>query len=375
MDIYKEIGKRIREERKARGLTLENLSRRAGYTNYQTLLNIENGERRITIADLYAISKALGLSVDYFLEEQEESHVLWRKCLNVQKCKKFESLLKRYCKNYAHLLDITGATVKKFKPYSTVSLKRDYPISSYEFPEKFAEEIRKEYNLSSFPGKILLQTLENNGILIFLFNLGKSGSSACFVDEFGGAILLNSAEVQSIPWRMTFNLAHEFFHLLTWDLYNPEEIYDNEEKGKSIVEKFADAFAAHLLIPESVLMEEIGDPEKIDNFDIAYLAANVFRVSPDALIWRLYNLKLIDEKRKENLLNSRKLKILFKNLWKKEYGKTDKVFKEIEELPDNYISLALKAFRLNLISKMKLAEFLGRNIAEVDYLLFKLEKE
>ena len=96
MDIYKEIGKRIREERKARGLTLKNLSRRAGYTNYQTLLNIENGERRITIADLYAISKALGLSVDYFLEEQEESHVLWRRCLNVQKCKKFESLLKRY---------------------------------------------------------------------------------------------------------------------------------------------------------------------------------------------------------------------------------------------------------------------------------------
>lgn len=56
------VGQRLREARKAAGLTLRELCESAGFTNYQTIDNIERGGQRASIDQIERLSAALGVS-------------------------------------------------------------------------------------------------------------------------------------------------------------------------------------------------------------------------------------------------------------------------------------------------------------------------
>jgi len=56
------VGQRLREARKAVGLTLRELAERASFANYQTVDNIERGQQRASIEQIERLSAALGVS-------------------------------------------------------------------------------------------------------------------------------------------------------------------------------------------------------------------------------------------------------------------------------------------------------------------------
>ena len=57
-----EVGLRLREARKAAGLTLRELAERAGIVNYQTIDNIERGKQRASVDQIESLAHALGIS-------------------------------------------------------------------------------------------------------------------------------------------------------------------------------------------------------------------------------------------------------------------------------------------------------------------------
>ena len=57
-----DVGKRLREARKAAGLTLRELAERAGIANYQTIDNIERGKQRASVDQIESLAHALGIS-------------------------------------------------------------------------------------------------------------------------------------------------------------------------------------------------------------------------------------------------------------------------------------------------------------------------
>ena len=57
-----EVGKRLREARKAAGLTLRELAARVGIANYQTIDNIERGRQRASVDQIESLARALGIS-------------------------------------------------------------------------------------------------------------------------------------------------------------------------------------------------------------------------------------------------------------------------------------------------------------------------
>lgn len=61
-NIYLEIGKRIREQRKARGLTQEKLAERLN-TTMQYISRLERAENKVSIEYLYRIAQALDCSI------------------------------------------------------------------------------------------------------------------------------------------------------------------------------------------------------------------------------------------------------------------------------------------------------------------------
>lgn len=69
--IYIEIGKRIREERKALGFNQTDLAQEVGILR-TSIANIEAGRQRLPIYMLYRIATALGITVNDLLPGEEK---------------------------------------------------------------------------------------------------------------------------------------------------------------------------------------------------------------------------------------------------------------------------------------------------------------
>ncbi|MGQ9531865.1 MAG: helix-turn-helix domain-containing protein [Desulfotomaculales bacterium] len=67
---YKEIGRKIQRAREEAGLSQEELAARLGCSQ-STLSNYELGKRRLYLAQLEAIGRALGKPLQYFLEDED----------------------------------------------------------------------------------------------------------------------------------------------------------------------------------------------------------------------------------------------------------------------------------------------------------------
>ena len=65
--LYQRIGKRIRAQRKLKGMTQEQLSQTAGIS-LSFLGHIERGTRKLSVETLYAICMALDCSSDQLME-------------------------------------------------------------------------------------------------------------------------------------------------------------------------------------------------------------------------------------------------------------------------------------------------------------------
>jgi Zn-dependent peptidase ImmA (M78 family) len=117
-------------------------------------------------------------------------------------------------------------------------------------------------------------------------------------------VLINRREA---PGRRHFDLAHELFHILTWQAMPPEHVEDVEPKRRSRVEQLADNFASAVLMPAPVL-HRFGDWSALatatkPNALIARLnaVADELQVTSSALRWRLVALDRLDRAVAERL--------------------------------------------------------------------------
>ena len=153
-----------------------------------------------------------------------------------------------------------------------------------------AEYLWARWNLGDVPSARLEEALERElGILVLYVDAPESISGAASYLPGQHTILVNQRES---PGRRSFDLAHELFHLLTWDAMPPGRVEPAEVKKTkgNRVEQLADNFAAGLLMPSRVLAARWsarGD-EELARW-IARTAAEL-RVSVPALGWRLVNL-------------------------------------------------------------------------------------
>jgi len=204
------------------------------------------------------------------------------------------------------------------------------------------------------------------GVKIINLPIDSELSGGSIIDQrFGMAILINSNDA---PWRRNFDLAHEFFHLITWNFFSSEEVYKRTDNKKSRVEQLADVFAASLLLPEDEVRKEF--EAKSNGKSITYLnlveIARDFSVSIDALLWRLVSLNLIKKEKVQKELQSGLIKDIDRKQRKTDWAENEKPY-----LSDHYISLAIKAFHLGQISKGKLSEYVGESYSEISSFLLK----
>ena len=344
--IKARLAKMLRDTREERGMKLGEFTRLAGWKNYQTLSSIDNGTRDVKASELSRLARIYGKAMEYFLfgpRQPEKASVLWRAVGDDKQAKMVGDMFKESLWAYIKL-ERVNEDEKKFTPTQ---------IKPEDVTWKWVDQQAKSYSekLGGRPARTLERVLENDfGVKIFHFCIGRAGSAASTIMDGHAGVLINA---ENAPWRRNYNLAHEFFHLITWDVFPENEIHCGNSSDKPLAETLADRFAAALLMPTQEILLQFNNRVKngkISLLDIVLLALE-FDVSREALLWRLGNLKCFNNHQVRELLKNETLQQIDK------HQRKDK-WQEKQAFSQRFVQLGFRAMMNGYLSRAKFAEYL-----------------
>jgi Zn-dependent peptidase ImmA (M78 family) len=278
-----------------------------GWKAGETVSALERGDRQLKAFELSRLSTLFRVSIEVLLglvPVPPQPLVLWRTSAgqphaDPSRRKQREAALSDRAARYALVAEWANERPTRDLP----QFLHDPASGTTAFAQGIAKQIAEHLNLGARPGRALLPTLEETyGVKVFYESLGDDadGSAACARGEFGATVLLSRDEP---PWRRTFSLAHELFHLVTWDTVRPRWEREAGVDGPwwyGKLEAQANAFASGLLLPDGAVLECVRGrvrDGKLTGADLAALAMD-FGVSLDVIAIRLETLGVISEQDK-----------------------------------------------------------------------------
>jgi Zn-dependent peptidase ImmA (M78 family)/transcriptional regulator with XRE-family HTH domain len=348
-----DIGARLRAARDAIGYTIEKASQESGI-GQSSISEFENDRREPKFSQLSRLADIYRRPVEFFLTDESiiGNVMLWRDAPEApDDVKRTEAEFHQLCQQYHRLEVLCGEVMCPELPVSRV--KREE--FDYKHAGRLAIEFQRKYIVGEIPSASLKQILEEK-FYVKIFHLVFSGSAISTVSsEFGPAILLNA---NSKLWRRNYDLAHELFHLLTWNIFRTGDAHIN--KPDSDEERFANAFASNLLLPTDAVKDKIDaalNERGQISFDALDEIARQFGVSLEALLWRMvYIYHKPQEEVEKYVEKAKKIKVL------RPLRKSDTP----DRLPERYCSLAIRAFRAGRLSLMQFKKFVGVSYKEAE---------
>ena len=294
------IGERLAEARRARRLTQQDAADELRVAR-TTITAMEKGERRPRPGELIALAGLYGRPVGEFVRPMDARSrpnflVQFRSVRGgADRQLKREADIRRFeqlCEWYVDLEEMLGAPLPR--RYSDL-----YDISGSS-AERAAEEVasseRIRLGLGDGPIGNLWGILETDiGLRDFALAMDdrRIGGMFVYTEEYGGCVAVNANHPEE---RRRWSGAHEYAHFLT-DRHRPEITVLNVSKRAQESERFAEAFTRHFLMPttglfrrfESIRRSKTSPVTPADLLHLAYL----YRVSVQAMTWRLEDLKLL----------------------------------------------------------------------------------
>ncbi len=381
-----EIGRRIRSARESCALTQEQLGDLVEVSRL-AIGQIESGSRAVNSLELDRIAHAVGRDIKSFFEdnfeEQDALSALFRSDAQLTEHAELVQALQdslalgREVTNLERLLGISRAQILP-ATYDLPAPKSRW--TAIQQGQKVAADERQRLALGNTPISDLAELFESQGLRTGAVSLPDNISGLMLSDaKIGVFIVINSDHA---PLRRRFSLAHEYAHVLIdrHRIGTPSRA----ENRADLLEVRANAFAAELLMPsESIMLfiqslgkgaasraqvtifdeidvvqaEQRAAPgsQDIQLYDVALLAHH-FGVSRIAMIYRLRNLKLLDESELQRLIAQ-------------EQAGEGKEIAEFLHAPEpaaevnlsddfrrRFLSLALEAYRREEITLSKLNE-------------------
>lgn len=288
------VGRRIKWFREQHKMTQDELAKHLGFSDRQTLSDIEAGKRKAASDELVTLTKALEVELEDLLDPFRlvgEGGFNFR-VENVDRATvdAFADQASRWIATYRELGRQVG--VEPARLGQKLELTRE---SSFEDAAASAEVLCTRWNLGDAPADSLERALERELGTLVLFVDAPDGVSGAASHLPGlQTILVNRKEA---PSRRAFDLAHELFHIMTWDAMPPARIEGWEPKPikGNRVERLANVFAASLLMPESAVRSRWAQRGDVALREWVAGTARTFRVSPSALQWRLVNMRLLSK--------------------------------------------------------------------------------
>lgn len=292
------IARRLKHAREKAGWTQAKVAERFGFKDRQTLAAIEAGQRKLTAEELLRAIEIFHVDFDYFTDPFRlvgEGSFNWRahRDAEIKLLDEFEHKAGRWIALYRKLGEKADETPSFLQRRLVLTIE-----NSFEDAWVAAEALAREWRLGDIPALRLESAIKRRvGALVLYVDApdGISGA-ACQLQGFN-TILINRNEPEG---RRHFDLAHECFHLLTWEQMTPEhrELTNGDNRGKGRhkrIEQLADNFAGALLMPRRLLIkrwESRGDQEIHDWLNES---ATELCVSSQALKWRMFYLGLLSK--------------------------------------------------------------------------------
>ena len=288
------IATRIKALREERSLSQDDLARMLGFKDRQTVSAIETGTRRVTADELVLAAAKMEASLEYFTDPFRlvgEGRFSWRQTgADAETLLECERNAGRWISAFRSLAPLVGRVPPRL-------MRRTLRINAQSWHGDAmlaGEHFAADYALGTVPAVRLAEVMQQEfGILVLMVDADRSISgAACRLPELD-AVLISRSEV---PGRRHFDLAHELFHILTWDALPPEHREEASASGKSHAERLADNFASSVLMPP-VALERFGEWKGLTKeVLIARLndAADELQVTSSALRWRLVALRKLE---------------------------------------------------------------------------------
>ncbi|MBI5162749.1 MAG: ImmA/IrrE family metallo-endopeptidase [Magnetospirillum sp.] len=289
------FGPRIKALREAHKLTQDELARQLGFKDRQTISAIETGERRLSADELLQAAKVFKTTVeemtDPFVLVGDEGRFSWRQTgIAPERLMAFEQGAGQWIATFRRVAPQVGHAAPLFRRTLTLTTR-----STDDEARAAGERFAADFALGDVPARRLAEVMDQEfGILVLMVDAidGVSGA-ACRLQELD-AVLINRREPEG---RRHFDLAHELFHILTWEAMPPHHSEAASEISKSHVERLANGFASAVLMPRTVIARA-GDWA---GMDVGAIVAKLNRmadelaVTASALRWRLADLKIISQ--------------------------------------------------------------------------------
>lgn len=381
------IRKKIKQLREKRNLS-QDIVEKAMNLPQKALTHIENGKRNVSTLELVKFCELLHIPIsDFFAKETENEDLLVtlyriapgleadsQICDRVAKCIQI-------CKEGAFLKDLLKLSYQNTIRTYSCPLPKDIQEAKNQ-GEEVAREARHSLELGDAPLHDIAEILSAQGIWTAQTLLPKE-MSGLFLHhaDLGMAILVNANHVRA---RQRFSYAHEYAHAL-FDS-NRTVAISNSDNAKDLIEIRANAFASTFLMPEqgiANLLQSLGKGEqgridlaiydastesafaaqyrqaayyqKISSQIVAWVAHH-FKVSYQATVYRLQNLRYINIKERELLLKDEaKGKEYLRLLFLQDIDVVDAKAQN-RELKAQIAYLALEAFQREEISRGRLLD-------------------
>ena len=298
---HRQLGERLKDARKARGLTQEEVATKLGILR-TTLVAIEKGDRRVTPGELIEMAKMFGRPISEFVSTRTNKEPFapqfrlppGQRNVTESELTPVTVEMESLARDYVELEEINAAVMRPTFP----------PMYALEVPgatpeqrgEEVAAEERTRLGLGDGPIADLRALLEEAvGVRVFYLNLpAKVGGLFACNDELGACIAINRNHP---PTRGNWSLAHEYGHFLT-TRYLADVSFVHDHWGKVTAERFADSFAKNFLMPRTGVSRRLSDSmqalgKERPTIGTVLSLAHFYHVSAQAMFLRLEELKRI----------------------------------------------------------------------------------
>lgn len=288
-----ELGEKLRLARETSDITQADAAGEIGIAR-TTLVAIERGGRRVKLQELVKLARLYNSTTNSFLR-QEAIHVdlvpKFRRQIASQDdiAEKAAEIMANLAKAEVELENLLG--IRRSQNYPPE--RQILPGDVCQQAEQDALELRQWLGLGQNPIHDIIAILEiEMGVRVYVRKLNSRVSGLfAYEESLGACILLNASHPLE---RRLHTAAHELGHFVATRKM-PEVLFEDETIN-SREERYADAFARTFLMPSRALQmkfQEITAGASQFTRRHIIILAKFFRVSREALVWRLEELKAV----------------------------------------------------------------------------------
>ena len=343
------LADRVRAAMEAAGMSQRALGQAIGF-DPPTMSKALSGKRGFKPLELALISETLGISVQQLLADGTRSREAVLARVQPEGSPATEQALARV----RQMLELDGLLSEQgFEALPAVRPPRPSTSLPYEQGELLAQRLRSQSGLgdADLPtdlGQLAADVEDKFNVDVAIEPL-ESGLDGLAIWRRHYTLIMVSSSIAA--HRQRYTIAHELGHLMAGD--QGDIVDENINYSRTPAETRANAFAAAFLMPAGALRAATGEHSTPTEELIADLLAR-YRVSLDALAFRLHNLGIIDAAGRDSVRRMSSTRIALRQ------GRaSDLQARHDQRWPDGLLRRAVEAYAKGRISIRPIAQLIN----------------